>query len=219
MLGTSGRVSGLAFIHILIVYTWYFLPTMSCDTGSGTHDYADGRKHSFVLQWSVYRWEHHQQVAGKDTAVPRIKEGWDVKRNVMYLFDNEASSVQNPQKHQVWRGRCPGHLSLCHQHASASKAARQLGVLAEELAKTLTYKTIYTQETLHCAAECKLECSTEGPAHVWPLCYLMANYNLAPCSQAPLCSATQIMLLDPAGFHLLSSLIWVASIILLQLHQ
>lgn len=95
MLGTSGRVSGLAFIHILIVYTWCFLPTMSCNTGSGTHDYADGRKHSFVLQWSVYRWEHHQQVAGKDTAVPRIKEGWDVKRNVMYLFDNEASSVQN----------------------------------------------------------------------------------------------------------------------------
>ena len=147
---------------------------------------------------------------------------WDAFRSFSFKSKHYLQcfgQYSPPQKHQVWRGRCPGHLSLCHQHASASKAARQLGVLAVELAKTLTYKTIYTQETLHCAAECKLECSTEGPAHVWPLCYLMANYNLAPRSQAPLCSATQIMLLDPAGFHLLSLLIWVASIILLQLHQ
>lgn len=49
MLGTSGGVSGLAFAHVLIVRTWRFLTTMSCDTGSGTHDRADGRKCSSVL--------------------------------------------------------------------------------------------------------------------------------------------------------------------------
>ena len=88
------------------------------------------------------------------------------------------------------------------------QAAKLLGVPAEELAETLTYKTTYARKEIFTVLLNAKQSTVQRDQLVQDLYAILfafvvetANYKLAPLSQAPSCSATQIVLLDPAGFQ------------------
>ncbi|KAG9316831.1 P-loop containing nucleoside triphosphate hydrolase protein [Chiua virens] len=88
------------------------------------------------------------------------------------------------------------------------QAAKLLGVSVEELAETLTYKTSYVRKELFTMLLNVKQSATQRDRLMQDLYAILfafiietANYKLAPLSQTPSCSATQIVLLDQAGFQ------------------
>lgn len=88
------------------------------------------------------------------------------------------------------------------------QAAKLLGVSPEELAETLTYKTTYARKELFTVLLNAKQSAAQRDQLVQDLYAILfafvvetANYKLAPLSQTPSCSATQIVLLDQSGFQ------------------
>lgn len=88
------------------------------------------------------------------------------------------------------------------------QAAKLLGVSAEELAETLTCRTTYVRKELVTVLLNAKQSALQRDQLVQDLYAILfafvvetANYKLAPLSKAPSCSATQIVLLDQAGFQ------------------
>ncbi|KAF8552197.1 glycosyltransferase family 2 protein [Imleria badia] len=88
------------------------------------------------------------------------------------------------------------------------QAAKLLGVSSEELAETLTYKTTYARKELFTVLLSAKQSAAQRDQLVQDLYAILfafvvetANYKLAPLSQTPSCSATQIVLLDQPGFQ------------------
>ncbi|KIJ68042.1 glycosyltransferase family 2 protein [Hydnomerulius pinastri MD-312] len=88
------------------------------------------------------------------------------------------------------------------------QAAKLLGVSAEELGETLTYKTSYVRKELYTVLLNVKQSAAQRDQLVQDLYAILfsfivetANYKLAPVAQTPSCSATQIVLLDQAGFQ------------------
>lgn len=88
------------------------------------------------------------------------------------------------------------------------QAANLLGVSAEELAETLTVKTTYVRKELFSVLLNAKQSAVQRDRLVQDLYAILfafvvetANYKLAPLSQTPSCSATQIVLLDQPGFQ------------------
>ncbi|KAH0828064.1 glycosyltransferase family 2 protein [Lanmaoa asiatica] len=88
------------------------------------------------------------------------------------------------------------------------QAAKLLGVSPEELAETLTYKTTYVRKELFTVLLNVKQSAAQRDQFVQDLYAILfafvvetANYKLAPLSQTPSCSSTQIVLLDQAGFQ------------------
>ena len=88
------------------------------------------------------------------------------------------------------------------------QAAKLLGVSAEELAETLTYKTTYARKELFTVLLNAKQSAAQRDQLVQDLYAILfafvvetANYKLAPLSQTLSCSATQIVILDQAGFQ------------------
>ncbi|KAG6375563.1 glycosyltransferase family 2 protein [Boletus reticuloceps] len=88
------------------------------------------------------------------------------------------------------------------------QAAKLLGVSAEELAETLTYRTTYARKELLTVLLDAKQSAMQRDQLVQDLYAILfafvvetANYKLAPLSQTSSCSATQIVLLDQAGFQ------------------
>lgn len=88
------------------------------------------------------------------------------------------------------------------------QAAKLLGVSAEDLAETLTCKTTYARKELFTVLLNAKQSAAHRDQLVQALYAILfafvvetANYKLAPLSQTPSCSATQIVLLDQPGFQ------------------
>lgn len=88
------------------------------------------------------------------------------------------------------------------------QAAKLLGVSAEGLAETLTFKTTYVRKELLTVLLNAKQSAAQRDQFVQDLYAILfafvvetANYKLAPLSQTPSCSATQLVLLDQAGFQ------------------
>lgn len=88
------------------------------------------------------------------------------------------------------------------------QAAKLLGVSAEELAESLTCKMTYVRKELLTVLLNPKQSAAQRDQLVQDLYAILfafvvetANYKLAPLSQTPSCSATQIVLLDQPGFQ------------------
>ncbi|KIK94572.1 glycosyltransferase family 2 protein [Paxillus rubicundulus Ve08.2h10] len=88
------------------------------------------------------------------------------------------------------------------------QAAKLLGVSAEELGEALTYRTSYVRKELFTVLLNAKQSAAQRDQLVQDLYAILfafvvetANYKLAPVAQTPSCSATQIALLDQAGFQ------------------
>ncbi|KAL4073788.1 glycosyltransferase family 2 protein [Scleroderma citrinum] len=86
------------------------------------------------------------------------------------------------------------------------QAARLLGVSADELTEALTCKTSYVRKELLTVLLNAKQSMAQRDQLIQGLYAILfsfivetANYKLAPLAQTPSCSATQIVLLDPAG--------------------
>lgn len=88
------------------------------------------------------------------------------------------------------------------------QAAKLLGVSPEDLAETLTCKATYVRKELFTVLLNAKQSAAQRDQLVQDLYAILfafvietANYKLAPLSQTPSCSATQIVLLDHPGFQ------------------
>lgn len=88
------------------------------------------------------------------------------------------------------------------------QAAKLLGISADELSEALTCKSNYMRKELFTVLLNAKQSATQGDQFVQGLYAILfafvvetANYKLAPLSQTSSCSATQLVLLDQAGFQ------------------
>lgn len=88
------------------------------------------------------------------------------------------------------------------------QAAKLLGVSADELAEVLTCKSTYVRKEILTVLLNPKQSAAQRDQLVQDLYAILfafvvetANYKLAPLSQTPSCSATQIVLLDQTGFQ------------------